>query len=80
MNTQQYAYLGTIIKIRYYQPDPYEVGGYHWEVYKNGSKLSDSSKQYSEDTVEQALFRAKQAADFHLDTDSDKQPVLLMSD
>ncbi len=78
MNNQEYLYQGTVIKLCYSPNNYYCDAGWYWEVFKNGKRIADNSKSHPSNSIDSALFYAKQSVDDALDIDSDETPVLVL--
>jgi hypothetical protein len=76
-DVKQYLYQGMVIQLQFY-PDSYCCdAGWHWEVFKNGESMGDSSKSCPDSSLDKALSSAKNHIDWMLDIQSDKQPILV---
>jgi len=48
------------------------------EVFRNQERMTDNSKSYPDNSIDSALFYAKQSVDDALDIDSDEMPILVL--
>ena len=75
---REYFYQGCVIKLRYATNNYYFDGGWYWEVFRNQERMTDNSKSYPDNSIDSALFYAKQSVDDALDIDSDEMPILVL--